>query len=100
MMIPMITNTGENEGRAVVHEDGSKGKLGKTFADESFEVIFDDVRNSAVVQSLMQLKGCIASGFPVVFGFTVYDSFEIQQVAQTRVVPLPAPSESVAAVAL
>ena len=41
MMIPMITNTGENEGRAVVHEDGSKGKLGKTFADESFEVIFD-----------------------------------------------------------
>src|SRR5690348_2209286 len=38
------------------------------------------VQYQRVVQSLMQLKGCIASGFPVVFGFTVYDSFESQQV--------------------
>lgn len=41
------------------------------------------------------MKGCIASGFPIVFGFTVYDSFESNEVARTGVVPLPAPSESV-----
>ena len=42
MMIPMITDTAVNKGRAVTGEDGRTGKLGDTFADESFEVIFDD----------------------------------------------------------
>src|SRR5579885_2624882 len=53
------------------------------------------VQYRRVVQDLMQMKGCIASGFPIVFGFTVYDSFESDEVARTGVVPLPAPSESV-----
>lgn len=42
-----------------------------------------------LVPNLTQLKGCLASGYPFVFGFTVYDSFESQQVAQTGVVPMP-----------
>src|SRR5258708_29508773 len=29
-----------------------------------------------VPQSLAQLKGCLAAGFPFVLGFTVYESFE------------------------
>jgi len=33
------------------------------------------------------------SGYPFVFGFTVYQSFESQQVASTGVVPMPSPSE-------
>jgi len=41
------------------------------------------------------LKGCLASGYPFVFGFTVYASFESQQVAQTGIVPMPAPGEKV-----
>ena len=41
------------------------------------------------------LKGCLASGYPFVFGFTVYESFESQQVAQTGIVPMPAASEKV-----
>ncbi|HLZ68677.1 MAG TPA: C1 family peptidase [Dehalococcoidia bacterium] len=53
------------------------------------------IQYQRVLQDLMQIKGCIASGFPVIFGFTVYDSFESQQVAQTGVVPLPAPTETV-----
>jgi C1A family cysteine protease len=40
-----------------------------------------------------QLKGCLASGFPFVFGITVYESFESPEVAQTGLVPMPAPSE-------
>jgi C1A family cysteine protease len=41
------------------------------------------------------MKGCLAEGFPFVFGFTVYDSFESQDVAKTGVVPMPSPDESV-----
>lgn len=44
---------------------------------------------SRLVQSLAQLKGCLAQGYPFVFGFTVYDSFESQDVAQTGMVPMP-----------
>jgi C1A family cysteine protease len=29
-----------------------------------------------LVQSLSQMQGCLASGYPFVFGFTVYESFE------------------------
>ncbi len=41
------------------------------------------------------LKGCLASGYPFVFGFTVYESFESQAVAQSGIVPMPSPSEQV-----
>ncbi len=42
-----------------------------------------------VMQTLTQLKGCLASGFPFVFGFTVYESFESPQVAKTGHAPMP-----------
>lgn len=42
-----------------------------------------------VQQTLGQLKGCLADGYPFVFGFTVYSSFESDEVAKTGVVPLP-----------
>jgi C1A family cysteine protease len=35
------------------------------------------------------MKGCLAAGFPFVFGFSVYESFETQAVAKTGVVPMP-----------
>ncbi len=50
---------------------------------------------SRVPQSLAQLKGCLAEGYPVVFGFTVYDSFETPGVAKTGVVPMPTTGETV-----
>jgi C1A family cysteine protease len=71
------------------------------FADKPPPKAFTDalkdlaVSYSRVAQNLGQMKGCLASGFPFVFGFTVYDSFESQQVAQTGVVPMPASGESV-----
>jgi C1A family cysteine protease len=40
-------------------------------------------------QDLNELRGCLAAGFPFVFGFTVYQSFESEAVAQTGLVPLP-----------
>ncbi len=48
-----------------------------------------------VVQSLAQLKTCVASGFTYVFGFTVFSSCESGDVAHTGNIPLPQPSESV-----
>ena len=44
---------------------------------------------------LSQLKGCLASGFPFVFGFTVYESFESAQVAKTGHALLPKSNEQV-----
>jgi C1A family cysteine protease len=49
----------------------------------------------AVNQDETTLKQMLASGFPVVFGFTVYESFESEEVASTGVVPMPGMFESV-----
>ena len=48
-----------------------------------------------VIPVLNSLKGCLASGYPFVFGFTVYASFEGQKVADTGIVPMPASGEAV-----
>ncbi len=48
-----------------------------------------------VAQDLNQMKGCLAAGNPFVFGFTVYQSFETDQVARTGHAPLPDPREQV-----
>jgi C1A family cysteine protease len=44
---------------------------------------------------LSQLRGCLASGYPFVFGFTVYESFESAHVAKTGHASLPKPDEPV-----
>ncbi len=44
---------------------------------------------------LAQMKGCLAAGYPFVFGFTVYDAFESAAVAKTGVLNLPASTEQV-----
>ena len=46
-------------------------------------------------QAANQLKGCLASGYPFVFGFTVYESFESADVSKTGIVPMPSPNEAV-----
>lgn len=48
-----------------------------------------------LVQSLQQMKGCLASGYPFVFGFTVYESFETTQAARTGKIPMPGSNEKV-----
>jgi C1A family cysteine protease len=46
-----------------------------------------------LVPNLDQLRGCLATGYAFVFGFSVYTSFESQKVATTGEAPLPAPGE-------
>jgi len=43
--------------------------------------------------ALVPLQTCLASGFPFVFGFSVYESFESSEVADTGVANLPGPGE-------
>jgi C1A family cysteine protease len=45
--------------------------------------------------NLATLQACLAAGFPFVFGFTVYSSFESAKVAASGVVNLPTKHESV-----
>lgn len=45
--------------------------------------------------NLNELKACLASGFPFVFGFTVYTNFESAQVAKDGIVNLPQAGEEV-----
>ena len=48
-----------------------------------------------VSRNLDQMKGCLADGFPFVFGFTVYDSFESSAVAKTGKLNMPKKTEGV-----
>ncbi len=50
---------------------------------------------SRVTHNLTNMQGCLADGYPFVFGFTVYESFESAKVAKTGIVPMPAPGEQV-----
>ncbi|MBZ5576412.1 MAG: C1 family peptidase [Acidobacteriia bacterium] len=72
------------------------------FATKPSPLCFKDAgKNKAVgyqrlvSTNLNQLKGCIASGFPFVFGFTVYEAFESPQVAKSGVLNMPGPREKV-----
>jgi C1A family cysteine protease len=47
------------------------------------------------ILTLDEMRNCLAAGYPFVFGFTVYESFESQQVAQTGIVNMPQPGEKV-----
>ena len=48
-----------------------------------------------VARDLEQMKGCLASGYVFAFGFTVYESFESEQVSKSGELDMPQHSESV-----
>ena len=47
------------------------------------------------INTVDEMRSCLTDGFPFVFGFTVYESFESQKVAKSGVVDLPAAKEKV-----
>ena len=70
------------------------------FADKPTPKCYTDAKKCEAVgyqrldsTNLNQLKGCIASGFPFVFGFTVYDAFESPEMAKTVCLEPPTRSE-------
>jgi C1A family cysteine protease len=108
----MLENTVSQDAGAMIR-DGMKGLsqagvcpetvwpyVEAQFATRPTDSAFQDAvkcvatQYSRVDQTLDGLKGCLAAGFPVVFGFTVYESFEGADVARTGKVSMPAPGES------
>jgi C1A family cysteine protease len=72
------------------------------FADKPPKKCYDDALKATIKSyqrltntNLTQLQSCLSQGFPFVFGFTVYESFESQQVARTGIMPMPKPQEKV-----
>ena len=69
------------------------------FADKPPQPAYDHAATHKAVlyqrltPTLGQLKGCLASGFPFVFGFVVYESFESQEVASSGEAPMPKAGE-------
>ena len=49
---------------------------------------------SRLAQDVGQMKACLAAGYPFVFGFTVYESFESDETAHTGVVAMPGVEET------
>jgi C1A family cysteine protease len=47
----------------------------------------------ARINTVDEMRTCLADGFPVIFGFSVYEGFESQQVAKTGVVEMPKAGE-------
>lgn len=69
------------------------------FSQKPPAIAFSDGKKDLVtlyqrlIQDLATMKGCLASGFPFVFGFTVYSEFEGAKVAKTGIVPMPTAAE-------
>lgn len=69
------------------------------FTEKPPQQAYDDAAQHKAIlyqrltQTLNQLKGCLAAGYPFVFGFVVYESFESQEVASTGQAPMPKAGE-------
>ena len=59
------------------------------------EALNHQITEYARIQGLDEMRACLADGYPFVFGFTVYESFESEEVAKTGIVQMPQPSEQV-----
>jgi C1A family cysteine protease len=75
--------------------------IASEFAIKPFKQCYDDaLKNKAISyqrieQQLNLLKSCLADGYPVIIGFTVYTAFESPEVAKTGVLNMPAANEEV-----
>lgn len=52
------------------------------------------IRYSRISGNLQDLKGCLAEGYPFVFGMSIYTNFFTPQVAKTGIGPMPGPSDA------
>lgn len=68
------------------------------FADKPSAKAYENALNYQIrsyyrLNSLEEMKHTLSSGFPFVFGFAVYESFESEKVRKTGLVALPDPEE-------
>jgi len=107
----MEGNPGSDGGAAIrdgVKSIASQGVCAETgwpydaakVADKPPEQCYSDAQECEAIsyqrlvsRNLNQLKGCLASGYPFVFGFTVYDAFESNAVAKSGALNMPGAQE-------
>ncbi|HWB95697.1 MAG TPA: C1 family peptidase [Bryobacteraceae bacterium] len=71
------------------------------FAEKPPKAAYDEALHNKVLQYQRithianQMKGCLASGYPFIFGFTVYESFESEEISKTGILQMPGSSEQV-----
>jgi C1A family cysteine protease len=58
------------------------------------EALNYQILSYARLNTLDEMRACLADGFPFVFGFSVYDSFESQQMSKTGVLDMPQKGEN------
>lgn len=73
--------------------DISKFKIKPTTAAFNEALNHQAIVYQRINNTLSSMKQCLADGYPFVFGFTVYESFETAEVAKTGNMPMPAKSE-------
>lgn len=71
----------------------------KDFAKKPYPECYEEALKNQAVQyqripcDLTQMKGCLAEGFPFVFGFAVYTYFESSDMARTGILNMPGRNE-------
>lgn len=85
--------------QGVVSEKSWPYIISKFKTKPSKKLYTEDLKNKALVyqsvsQNLTSMKSCLNDGYPFVFGFSVYSSFESDSVASTGIVPMPGKNES------
>ena len=65
-----------------------------SFASKPSKASYADALDHQIIEyrrllTVKEMKNCLVAGFPFVFGFSVYESFEADEVAQTGIVPMP-----------
>jgi len=73
----------------------------KRFAKRPPEACFKEASDHQIksyhrILTLTEMRQCLAEGYPFVFGFTVYDSFEGKEVEKTGILNMPKPEEQTA----
>ncbi|MDO8722388.1 MAG: C1 family peptidase [Syntrophales bacterium] len=57
------------------------------------EALNYQILSYARINTVDEMRACLANGYPLVFGFSVYEGFESQKVAKTGVVDMPKAGE-------
>jgi C1A family cysteine protease len=74
---------------------GESQVLKKPSAQAYTEATKHKISQYVRLSTLDEMRHCLASNFPFVFGFTVYESFETAEVKKTGIMPMPEAAERV-----
>jgi C1A family cysteine protease len=102
-----------NEDAGAMIRDGIKSLVDKGVCPETMwaykeckfktkppQECYDEALNNQVKEylrlsphSLYEVKHCLSDGYPVIFGFMIYESMMTDEVSRTGIVPVPNPNE-------